>query len=350
MASEREIFNKVMNANGAPSAVADPKSAPAPAPVTTRDTRVAPEVIWAEGAKIKEQKAAKAAAVKAEPAAPEEPERALDGKFTNEEKKQESFDDAKYELAREALASSGWKKKELDEWFEKNPDDFLKRGLKRATVVERDREAHRLAKEAREARTAPQASGKTEQVSKPAEFKLPDTTALLAPLTKALALDEDGAKALRQTFDEFASVLSKTTVAPLQEKLAQFETMQLQAGARSETELVNAAREEVGKRYPDLLDPETFETVAENVRVLGNLPKYQRIASLTGRVNACFEDACKLLGLQSAESDSQVRDDEKAQRRASGSTVGDRARPAALTSKEKDREWFDQVAAKNGLN
>lgn len=318
--------------------------------VPKKDTRVAPEVIWAEGAKVKEQKAARAAETKAAAPAPEEPERSeperdLSGKFTTEEKKQEAFDEAKYELARNALSRSGWKKKELDAM---EPDDLIKRGLKRAAALEKDDEAHRVAKELRESRSTPTASGKTEQVSKPAEFKLPDTSKLIEPLAKTLVLDEAGAKALKETFDQFASTYSETVVAPLQQKLSAFEQMQQQAGARSEADLITSAREEVGKRFPDLLDPDTFETVAENVRVLGNLPKYQKIANLTGRVNACFEDACKLLGLQPAESDSQVPDaDGKAQRRASGSTVGDRARPAALTQKEKDRERFDSIMAKN---
>lgn len=338
-----------MNASGAPSAVAEPKAAPAPAPAPApkKDTRVAPEVIWAEGAKVKQQKAAKAAEAAPKQDAPEEPERGLDGKFTTEEKKQEAFDDAKYELARNALSRSGWKKKELDAM---EPEELVKRGLARAKALEKDDEAHRLAKQLREAKADPKKEGQPEQGRNPVPAKPTDWTGITKPLAEKLLLDEEGAKALRQTFEEFAAVVSKQASEPLAQRLAEYEQQQSQSNARTETELVNAAREEVGKRFPELLDPDTFETVAENVRVLGNLPKYQRIANLSGRVNACFEDACKLLGLQPAESDSQVRDVEKAQRRASGSTVGDRARPAALTAKEKDREWFDQVTAKHGLD
>jgi len=341
-AEERAVFEKVM-----------PKTASAPAPVSAAPMAqpearmVKPEELWRDGQVFKDKKAAKVADA-AKPAAPEaEPERALDGKFTTPEKKQEAFDDAKYELARNALSRSGWKKKELDAM---EPEDLVKRGLQRAKALEKDDEAHRFAKEAKESRATTPATGKTEQVSKPAEFKLPDTSKLLEPLAKSLALDEEGAKALRGAFEEFASMYSQTAVAPLQQKLAEFEQMHVQSTARTEQELVNSAREEVGKRFPDLLDPDTFEKVAENVRVLGNLPKYQEIASLPGRVNACFEDACKLLGLQPAESDSQVRVDAKAQRRASGSTVGDRARPTPTTQKERDRERFDELMAKHGLD
>jgi hypothetical protein len=348
--TERAVFEKAMAASGAPSAAA-PVTAPAP----VKDTRVPPEAIWAVGAKVKEQKAAKAAAAKASTPPPEvvqDPEdtreRALDGKFTTPEKKQEAFDDAKYELARNALSRSGWKKKELDAM---EPEELVKRGLSRAKALEKDDEAHRLAKELREAKAAPKKEGQTEQGRNPVAVQPPDLSGIIKPLAEKLLLDEDGAKALKQTFEEFASIYSKTAVAPLQERLSQFEQMQAESGARTEAQLIDGAREEVGKRFPDLLDPDTFETVAENVRVLGNLPKYQQIASLPSRVNACFEDACKLLGLQPSESDSQVRAEQaKALKRASGSTVGDRARPVALTQKEKDREWFDQVTAKNGLD
>jgi hypothetical protein len=332
---ERALFDKSMDASGAPSV-----AAPAQAKTVT------PEEIWAVGAKVKEQKAAKAAEAKPTAAPEVEPERALDGKFTTPEKQKETFDEAKYELARNALSRSGWKKAELDAM---DPSELVKRGLKRATALEKDDEAHRLAKEAREAKAAPKKEGQTEQGRNPVSATPPDLSGIIKPLAEKLALDEDGAKALRQTFEEFASIYSKTAVEPLQSRLAEFEQMQQQSSARTEAELIDHAREEVGKRFPDLLDPDTFETVAENVRVLGNLPKYQQIANLTGRVNACFEDACKLLGLQPAESDSQVRDAAKAQRRASGSTIGDRARPAATTQKERDRERFDQAMAKAGL-
>lgn len=335
-AQERAVFDKAVAATNAPVGAEPPPK---------KDTRVPPEKIWAEGAAVKAKKAADAAAVP-EKETPE-PDRGLDGKFTTPEKQQEQFDDAKYELARNALSRSGWKKAELDAL---DPSDLIKRGLKRAAALEKDDEAHRIAKEAREAAKKSETTGKTETGSNPPQFKLPDTSKILEPLRQTLALDEAGAKTLKQTFDEFASMVSEAAAAPLRDRLSEFERMQRESGARTEAELVTTAKEEVGKRYPDLLDPETFETVAENVRVMANLPKYQKIASLTGRVNACFEDACKLLGLQPAESDSQVRDAAKAQRRASGSTVGDRARPVATTAKEKDREWFDHVTAKNGLD
>lgn len=342
----------VAKAAGAPApAPAEPKATRAPKP-PVKDTRVPPEVIWNTGAAVKAKKAAEAAAKQApqEVPAPEaEPERALDGKFTTPEKKQEAFDDAKYELARNALSRSGWKKKELDAM---EPEDLVKRGLQRAKALEKDDEAHRLAKELREAKANPKKEGQTEQGRNPAEVKLPDLNGVIKPLAEKLLLDEEGAKTLKQTLEEFASVYSKTAVAPLQERLAQYEQMQAESGARTEAELVTSAQAEVGKRFPELLDPDTFETVAENVRVLSNLPKYQKIASLTGRVNACFEDACKLLGLQPSESDSQVRDEaaaEKALRRVSGSTVSDRTRPTPTTQAEIDRETFDSVMAKHGM-
>lgn len=331
--ADRAVFEKVTA-----------KAAPAPAPEKPR--LVPPEVIWNTGAAVKAKKAAAAAEAKVEAPAPEAPQRSADGKFTTPEKEQAAFDDAKYELARNALHRSGWTKKELDAM---DPEDLVSRGLKRAKALEKDDEAHRIAKEAREAKAGPKEAGNRAQPAKTEAPKPPDVSSIIEPLSKALTLDEAGAKTLRETMEQFASVVSKSASEPLMAKLSEYEAAQATVAQRTEAELVQSAREEIGVRYPALMDTDTFDEVAETVRVLGSHPKYQQIANLQKRVNACFEDACKLQGLQPTESDSRVRDAaaEKQMRRVSGSTVSDRTRPTPTTQAEMDREHFDQVMAKH---
>lgn len=337
--TDREAFDKAVAAAGMPAGTKETVVAePEPKP------QVKPEEIWRMGQQAKDRAAEKRARdgegkfAKAEPAKPVEQAESVP-RGTSEPEDDEP--DPEFERAKEALRADGFRKKHFDVM---DRDEILKKGLKAAKVREGNAEAHRIAKEAREGKKSETANPDNQPARKPL-----DLSPVIEPLAKSLSLDEEGAKTLKQSLEQFAGLVSENAVAPLRQKLSDFEKQQASQAEANEARVIQVAQAEVGKMYPDLLDPETFTEVLDEVRVLASSKKYQRIANPQDRVNRCFEDACQRLELRAEESDGQSRAAEKEQRSRSRSTVSDRTRPQPTTAYEVDRAHFDDVMAKHGL-
>lgn len=323
--AEFAAFEKVADAHG----------------VEKEDKRVPPEQIWLkpkadDKPRNSDGKFAPKAEVKAEEAAPVE-------------EQDVEADDTDYERAHAALIRSGFRRKELESM---DRGEILKRGLKRAKALDADDEAHRTVKGIRTQPTDPKAAEQTSTSAKTPEVPQFDVSTVVGPLSKSLGLDDEGASTLREGFNQFAQMIGQNAVAPLAKKLASFEQAQTAKTEREFGEMMSSARAEVGKNIPDLSDPDTFDSVVEEMKILGPSKIYAQHATPRERFVACMKDACQRLKLTIEEpSAQQVQADAeaKSQRRYSRSTVSDRTKAPAVTPKEKEWQAFNDVADKHGL-
>lgn len=338
MTTDRAIFDQAVAKNAVPEGTKAAAKAERAPETPAAKPQVKPEEIWREGQLAKDRAAAR---LEAQPK--KEPEAESVPRGTPEvADDDDDTEDPDFVRAKEALRADGFRKKHFEVM---DRDEILKKGLKAIKVREANAEAHRIAKEARAAAK----SEKSATDSQPSARKPLDLSPVITPLAKSLALDDEGASILKQSLEQFAGLVSEQTAAPLREKLSEFEKQQASQAEANEARVIQVAQAEVGKRFPDLLDPETFTEVLDEVRVLANSKKYLRIANPQERVNLCFQDACQRLELKEEESDGQSRAAEKEQRSRSRSTVSDRNRPTAVTARDMDRERFDAIAAKHGL-
>lgn len=333
--TDRAAFNKAMASNAVPVAEAAPApkgtaTAPAPAPAAPARTS-APEKFWMEGRKPARSEDGKFAAA---PVKEAEPAPAAEAAAEVDEDRMES--------ARAALRAYGFRKKELDVLTN---EEILKKGDRLAKRKEADDEAHRLAKLWREAQKAAGIEGQPKRDSQPAKVEVPKPD--LTKLRAALSLDDEGAKTLEETFEQFAKMVSDSTVAPLRSELESFKKAQADAQQSQQMEMLVAVQAEVGKSFPDLLDPATFEDVTKEAVAISGSKRFERYANPRERAAACYRVACQNLELESVESDSKSED--RSIRRDARSTVSDRSRPAPTTPKEVDRHRFNDIAAKYGL-
>lgn len=307
---------------------------------------VRPEEIWR---KAPEKPAAEPAKKAVEE--PEGPVRDASGRFAPKAEEpaatqnDDGPDDVDLERARHALVRSGFKKRELDAM---SREEVLKRGLKRAAALDADDEAHRFVK-SRSDGAKPTAGengqGKDDAPARPTPKQL-ELDPILKPLAENLGLDEGGVSALKTALSEVARVAAENAVSSVAAT-----TQETEAQRQLQTAL-GAAQAEVGKLYPDLLDPDTFSEVLEEVDVIGRSALYQRIANPQERINRVIRDACQRMGLENAAlSDSQVRPADLArdQRRHARSSVSERTQPPATTRREFEFERFQEAALKHGL-
>lgn len=296
----------------------------APAPVKTSP----PEKIWDEGRAFSKRVAeSKEVAAPAPAPAPESSPVVEDDNEPDEE-----FDSAKT-----ALRNLGFRKKHLDTM---DRAEILSRGSKAIKRLEADAEAHRIAKEWREAQRAPGKVDESKPDSQPAKKPL-DLKPVIGKLRETLSLDDAGAETLRETFEQFAGLVSESTAAPLREELTKFQKAQ---EAKSHMEMLARSQAEVGKSFPDLLDPETFAEVTKEAVAISGSKQFERYATPQERATACIRVACTNLGLKTDESDS--KSEERTARRDARPTISDRARPTTPTT-QRDADW---QAYRNAMN
>jgi hypothetical protein len=315
------------------------------------DTRIPPEQIWkarekaVEGEKKKDKQERdeiggfkKLADVAPNAGAAPTPAHAVETD-DDDEQGEDDFDRAKTALRRDGFTNK--------EFAHMERDRILAKGLKAIKRHERTDEAYRIAKGTQSqpaTGTEPaKAKDSPEPAPKPADFG-----PVLAKLKEKLALDDEGVSAL----NEFATLVGEHAAGPLRQELKLLKSQQTIERQGELGRMLQTAQAEVGESFPDLMDPDTFAEVLEEANAISGSKQFQRLTTPQARISASIKVAAINLGLEkSEESAQQVQADAegRAQRRISRSTVGDRMKPAALNSREKDWHRFNEVADKHGI-
>lgn len=256
-----------------------------------------------------------------------------------DEETEPEVDDDALRRATAALLRSGFDQEEIS----KMPvERRLERGLRRAEILARDDDAHRRVREALEPGPKETAPKSAEPASKPEQAGVPavDYEAVVAPFAEQYGLDEDGKKALAGAFAQ--------AVGPLAEDVRSLKSARQSEVEREVEALVSSARSEVAKEFPAVKDDSTFTKVVEEMVLLQNAQRFQKIDDPGKRARAVMQAAAASLGIERATEKNEVTATPRTVRRVPAEP--ERAqKPEGQELSPREQKWrvFNDVAKKH---
>lgn len=269
------------------------------------------------------------------------------GNKDKKEHSEESDEDAEGEddeeepqsdVARQALLRSGFTKREIAAMPQA---EMLRRGLRRAKALEADDNAHRIARETSRHKEAGHEGTTNGAVPAPSAV---DLKAKLKPFAEKLMLDDDAVAALAGAIEASNEPLRKQVT-----ELAANATRDQEEATQEQAAAIGKARKELGERFSELADPQVYEEVLEQMKLMASGKKYRRQESAEKAMQALMADAAVALDLEEDESEEREeasqsrRTDERKQRARSRSTATSRSARPGTDPRERDLAVFRHV-------
>lgn len=207
---------------------------------------------------------------------------------------------------------------------------------------------------AKRAETSTPDKGGSSQATEPVEPARPTTDKDLRAVTDAfaeeLALTDDGRARLDEMLDR--------VISPLRDQIASIQETSKVTETREKMSVLDLARQQAGKRFPDLATDDGFEKIFADAKALENSPTYAE----SGRSPAdylpdLFERVARSLGMREVDSDAEaaarVAAESEADRQQRnnadpGPITSTPTVPREKTKQEQDYEVFKRVSVKHG--
>jgi len=235
----------------------------------------------------------------------------------------EEYDDEDERLAAAALLRSGFTRAEVNAMERSN---MIERGLRRHEILARDDAAYSRLKALGGPQKETAEESEESELTEPSDLPSIDFKGAVAPFAETYGLDGDAADALVKTLE--------TTISPLVDYLKADRKERLQDKSAEMAVVVEAARKEIARVFPDLKKDRVFNRALQRAVRLQGDPAYAKHPTAVERMKAVLRDSARSLNLEAKEPAPGPRKAGRKVRNATPTAPREREGPKDMTLEE----------------